>query len=244
MNKGGQFMNGERDYNHATDSNYKSLRQRAEQLYEKRNHLSQESQKAYKNGDGQKAHDLSEQAKKITDEAEYYNRQAAEYVFRENNADSAEDEIDLHGLFVKEAEYILQVRIVQFVKTHQSHLKVIVGKGLHSQGGIAKLKPAIDDMCDESRLKHHIDSKNTGVLVIDLKNVDINQLPQSWLNLPPPSQMPSKPQQSYQPHQQPQYNQQYHKPNQQQHHNNNNNNNNNQLVSLLMKVVCMCINSK
>ena len=82
LDRGVRLGGDERDYNHATDGEYKKLRAKADDLYKKRNQLSQQSQQAYKSGDKQKAHELSEKAKQIVDEAEGYNRQAAEYVFR------------------------------------------------------------------------------------------------------------------------------------------------------------------
>lgn len=238
----------QRDYNHASDSNYKNLRAKADEFYQKRNKYSQESQAAYKAGDGQRAHELSEQSKKALSQAENYNRQASEYVFRENNTDSSEYEIDLHGLYVKEAEYFLQVRIVQFVKTNQSHLNVIVGKGLHSKNGIAKLKPAIDEMCDEARLTHRIDKSNSGVLIIDLKNTELNQLPRKWLDLH--SNASSN---SYSAPQQPQYqshnnyqgnNHQGNQNHQQQQYNANDFKTGNSAVDLFVKLLCFCINKK
>lgn len=57
-----------------------------------------------------------------------YNKQASEFIFRENNADGrvAADTIDLHGQFVEEAEEILEERI-KYAKSHgQSHLHVYV----------------------------------------------------------------------------------------------------------------------
>ncbi|KAK6457949.1 uncharacterized protein RJT20DRAFT_125830, partial [Scheffersomyces xylosifermentans] len=56
-------------------------RLRAKADEEKKNCLSQKSQQACKSGDKQRAHELSEQAKLLANEAEGYNRQAAEYVF-------------------------------------------------------------------------------------------------------------------------------------------------------------------
>lgn len=234
-----------RDYNHATDSQYKKLRDQADDLYKKRNHFSQQSQQAFKSGDKQRAHDLSQQAKHALEQAEDVNRKAAEYVFRENNADSAADEIDLHGLYVKEAEYILKNRIAQAIRTNQSHLRVIVGKGLHSANGIAKLKPAVDQLCDESGLRHRIDPKNTGVLVIDLSNTQSSQIPNHW-NSPSIAQ----PQQAYHGSSGPQYQQNqggHHGGYQQQQHHSGGANNiktGNQLVDLLIKGLCMCLNKK
>ena len=59
---------------------------------------------------------------------EEYNRQASEFIFRENNANGRvpADTIDLHGQFVEEAEEILEERI-KYAKAHgQSHLHVCV----------------------------------------------------------------------------------------------------------------------
>ncbi|KAL8934363.1 MAG: hypothetical protein Q9216_005950 [Gyalolechia sp. 2 TL-2023] len=57
---------------------------------------------------------------------EQYNKQAADFIFRENNAvgrvDS--DTIDLHGLYVHEAEDILEQRIRYAQSTGQTHLHV------------------------------------------------------------------------------------------------------------------------
>jgi Domain of unknown function (DUF1771) len=41
---------------------------------------------------------LSEKGKQHDQAAKMYNQQAADFVFRANNAHSAADEIDLHGL--------------------------------------------------------------------------------------------------------------------------------------------------
>lgn len=221
-NRGAALFDHERDYNHATDNSYKDLRAKADQMYKKKTLLSNQSQQAFKSGDKLRAKQLSDELKRALADAENFNRQAAEYVFRENNTDSAEDEIDLHGLYVKEAEWILQRRITECVRTNQSHLKVIVGKGLHSQNGIAKLKPAVDDLCDNTGLNHYIDPKNSGVLVIDFAN-------SSGHNWNAPSYGNNAPQY-----------QQQHGSYQQYGNDNQNINTGNLLVDALIKVVCSC----
>jgi len=42
--------------------------------------------------------ELSEEGKHHDQACKQYNQQAADFVFRANNADAAPDEIDLHGL--------------------------------------------------------------------------------------------------------------------------------------------------
>lgn len=224
--------------NHANDSQYKNLRDKAEQLYQKRQQLSSQSQQAFKSGDKGRAKELSDQAKNVLAEAEGYNRQAAEYVFRENNTDSAGDEIDLHGLYVKEAEYILQNRLTQAIRTNQDHLKVIVGKGLHSQNGVAKIKPAIDDMCRDSNLNHFVDPKNAGVLIIELQGAQLSQIPNKWTSNAGQSQPQHFQQQQPHAQQQPHYQQQpqhYQQQQQQQ--------GSGGLLEILGKLLCACIAS-
>jgi len=55
-----------------------------------------------------------------------YNRQAANFIFRANNAVGRvhEDEIDLHGLYVNEAEDILETRIKSAQSQGQQYLHV------------------------------------------------------------------------------------------------------------------------
>lgn len=233
------FDDHQGDYNHATDSEYKRLRTQADELYQKRNKLSQQSQQAYKAGDGSKAHELSEQSHRALEEAEKCNRKAAEYVFRENNEDSAEDEIDLHGLYVKEAELFLQTRIAAAIRTNQSHLRVIVGKGKHSANGIAKIKPAVAQMCDECRLNHRMDPHNAGVMIIDLSNTQSLQIPNNWGGL-------SQPTATYHGTSQPHYQQQsqHHSQQYNQHNNFGKIKTGNQLADILIKMFCMCINKK
>lgn len=252
FNRGAKLFddNNQRDYNHATDSEYKRLRSEADRLFQKRQQLSQQSQNAYKQGDGQKAHELSEELKRVLAQAEECNRKAAEYVFRENNEDSGPDEIDLHGLYVKEAEWILERRIYYAVKTNQLHLNVIVGKGLHSANGVAKIKPAVDELCDQVGLNHYIDKKNSGVLVIDLKGVNLDRLPSSWAqgttNVAPPQQAyhgTGQPQ--YQQQQQHQGQQSHNQYQQQQHQGGQQDiKTGNYLVDMVLKIVCGCLKSK
>lgn len=170
-----------------------------------------------------------------------YNRQAAEYVFRANNADSQADEIDLHGLYVKEAIDILTIRIQAAKQRGESHLDVIVGKGLHSANHVAKIKPAVEELCQQHGLRYSVDPHNAGVLVVDLTSSG-GEVP--WGTIPG---RPNKPQAAHggsgagQYYQQNQYGhqqqqQQYHQQQQQQ-----NGSQQNPLVKLLCNVLFSCI---
>lgn len=238
--RGPLISTGPRDYNHAVDKEYQRLRSLAEQAFQKKQSLSQESQAAYQHGDGAKAHQLSEKAKVQQRVAEKYNLEAAEYVFVENNADSGSYEIDLHGLYVKEALWILQKRISAGIRGGEPYVRVIVGKGKHSQNGIAKIKLAVEELCKEANLKNYLDSKNSGVLVIELQGAHV---PPTWDSSDYSTYAhgaPQKPQQSqyngpgvYQAPQQPQYYPQQ-QPSQQHQQSNSGDEN------ILLKVFCAC----
>lgn len=69
---------------------------------------------------------MSTEGKEHAQKADQYNKQASDYIFRENNAVGrvASDTIDLHGQFVEEAEEIVEQRIRYAQSTGQTHLHV------------------------------------------------------------------------------------------------------------------------
>ncbi|KAJ6145779.1 hypothetical protein N7470_009674 [Penicillium chermesinum] len=164
---------GPRAFNHDqsndAEAEYDRLRDLARQEAAKRGSCFSRSQEAYANGDGARAKELSEEGKAHGRKMEEYNRQASEFIFRENNASGrvAEDTIDLHGQFVEEAEEILEERI-KYAKAHgQNHLHVIVGKGNHSVNHIQKIKPRVEQVCRELGLQYATE-ENAGRIYINL----------------------------------------------------------------------------
>jgi len=97
---------------------------------------------------------------------ENLNSQASDYIFVENNKDSKPGEVDLHGLYVKEAIARADQAIQKAKSEGQTQINFIVGKGLHSQGGVAKLKPAIEELIQKHQLSAQLDPNNSGVLVV------------------------------------------------------------------------------
>lgn len=158
----------QRDYNHADDSQYKRLRADADRESSKYRELSGQAKRAFESGRKEEASELSKQAAVHQRKADELNGEAAQFVFRANNADSGPDEIDLHGLFVREALSALDYRISAAIRQNENHLKVIVGKGLHSENHIAKLKPAVEQFCQQRNLQWELQHGNAGVLVIRL----------------------------------------------------------------------------
>lgn len=159
------------DYNHASDNHFKQLRAEAEREHEKYQKLAGQSHKAFSEGEKGEASALSEQSKKHKACADDLNQQAAAWVFRENNIDSAADEIDLHGLFIREALSALDARIRAGIQRREHILKVITGKGIHSAHHIAKLRPAVEDLCNKNGLQWRLQPKNDGVVEINLSSV-------------------------------------------------------------------------
>lgn len=109
---------------------------------------------------------------------ERYNKQASEFIFRENNAEGrvAGDTIDLHGQFVEEAEDILEERI-KYAQSHgQTHLHVIVGKGNHSPHHIQKIKPRVEQVCQELGLQYHTEP-NEGRIYVNLTGGPADSIP-------------------------------------------------------------------
>jgi hypothetical protein len=90
------------------------------------------------------------------------------------------DTIDLHGQFVKEAEEIARNRIRAGQSRGETHLHIIVGKGNHSRDHVQKIKPAVEEVCQELGLKYQTEH-NEGRIYVDLTGGDVHQMP------PPPS---------------------------------------------------------
>lgn len=99
---------------------------------------------------------------------EAYNAQARDFIFRANNAHQPEDTIDLHGLYVEEAEEILETRLRTARQRGDDHINVIVGKGNHSAGGIAKIKPAVEKILRAQGLQFNSE-QNAGKIIVQLR---------------------------------------------------------------------------
>ncbi|EFR00518.1 smr domain-containing protein [Nannizzia gypsea CBS 118893] len=207
---------GARAFNHEqhsdTEEEYDRLRGLARHEAELRGSCFDRSRQAYENGDGQRAKELSEEGKEHGRKMEQYNKQASEFIFRENNAEGrvAADTIDLHGQFVEEAEDILEERI-KYARQHgQDHLHVIVGKGNHSVNHVQKIKPRVEQVCRDLGLQYATE-ENAGRIYVNLTG--------GPANMPPHSSHPNQghnqphhgqPQHGQPQHGQPHYGQQHH----------------------------------
>lgn len=152
-----------------TDDEFEELRAEARQFAEMRSEYFKLSKQAYRSGDKKQAKILSNQGKKFAQLMEKANKTAADAIFNRNNQNGLADTIDLHGLFVKEAIERLSARVAFVKKGNDDELTVIVGRGLHSQGG-PKLKPAVIKYANSNGILHRMDSPNPGCLRFELKS--------------------------------------------------------------------------
>ncbi|GJE95850.1 DUF1771 and SMR domain-containing protein [Phanerochaete sordida] len=165
---------GRVDLNQVNQANthYTELRARANEEGDAMAKAFQESHEAYQGGDGALAKELSNKGKRHQAEMERLNREAAEWIFIKNNEDSKPGEVDLHGLYVKEAITYTDRAIQEAKSRGDSEVHIIVGKGLHSKGGAAKIKPAIEDLMQKHQLVAELDPNNSGVLIVSLDGRD------------------------------------------------------------------------
>jgi len=150
------------------DAHYMRLRAQANEEGDQMAKCFAESHEAYGRGDGAGAKELSNQGKAHQAKMISLNKEASDWIFIENNKDSKPGEIDLHGLYVKEAIEHTDRALQEAKQKGDSELHLIVGKGLHSQGGAAKIKPAIEELMQKHHISAELDPHNAGVLVVQM----------------------------------------------------------------------------
>ncbi|KAK0215949.1 hypothetical protein EDD85DRAFT_782333, partial [Armillaria nabsnona] len=123
-----------------------------------------ESHEAHIRGDRAAAKDLSKQGKNHKQKMEQLNKEASNWIYLGHKP----GEIDLHGLYVKEAFAYTDAALEEAKLRGDSEIRLIVGKGLHCEGGEAKLGPAIKGLMRKYQLPAEFDPLNSGVLVVGL----------------------------------------------------------------------------
>jgi len=101
-------------------------------------------------------------------EMKMLNKKAASIIFKENNKARQGTTVDLHGLFVNEALEYADKELESAAMRKVDMVSFIVGRGLHSDGGVPKIRPALEEFCDERRLAHSLDPRNAGKLIVHL----------------------------------------------------------------------------
>lgn len=142
-------------------------RKEARELAVKRDESFRKSQIAYKQGDGLKAKQLSEQGKRCQKLCVEANKSAADEIFNYNNNRGPLTEIDLHGLYTNEAIEMLEHRIVKASNHGVERLDVIVGQGNHSENG-PKIKPSVKAFAADNNIRYTINNRNPGCISLYL----------------------------------------------------------------------------
>jgi len=128
----------------------------------------EESRLAYATGGRAQAKTLSNEGKGHEARMKRLNAEASAWIYAKNNKDSGPGEIDLHGLHMKEAINYTDRAIEAAKRRGDTTINIIVGKGLHSSGGVARLKPAIKASVQKRGLVAELDPDNAGVLIVQL----------------------------------------------------------------------------
>ncbi|SJL06969.1 uncharacterized protein ARMOST_10311 [Armillaria ostoyae] len=147
------------------------LRERANKEADEMERCLNESREAYRRGDGAAAKDLSKQRRYHKQKMEQLNKEASDWIYLENNRDCRPGEIDLHRLRVKEAIARTDTALEEAKRRGDSEIRIIVGKGLHSERGEARLGPAIKGLMRRYQLVAEFDPSNSGVLVVKLNGL-------------------------------------------------------------------------
>ncbi|KAG9008269.1 hypothetical protein FRB94_013629 [Tulasnella sp. JGI-2019a] len=151
------------------DSRYTALRAQANAEGDAMARCFNDSQIAFTSGERARAKDLSNQGKMHKVQMERLHREASDLIFQINNEGRGRgpNEVDLHGLHVKEAVQKTEDAIISAQMRGDYQIRIIVGKGLHSQGE-AKLRRAIEEVVVRYGLTAALDYQNPGVMVITL----------------------------------------------------------------------------
>ncbi|KZO98924.1 DUF1771-domain-containing protein [Calocera viscosa TUFC12733] len=156
------------DMQHASDAHYTSLRAQANAEGDQMGQCFDRAHEAHERGDGAAAKELSNEGHEHQRRMEQLNRQAADWIFQANNSSSPQGTIDLHGLYVQEAIDRTEEALQAAQGQGAPELRVIVGKGLHSAGHVAKIKPAIEQLMQKYSFSAELDPANEGVLIVHL----------------------------------------------------------------------------
>lgn len=127
------------------------------------------SEKAYKQGDIKKAKMYSDERKKNKRLHNLENELAANAIFIVQNKSRPFTEIDLHGLFVKEAIKKLEDRIIYAKDNGILKLDVIVGQGHHSENEPKIKLKVIDFANNDERISSSLDIHNPGLIHFHLQ---------------------------------------------------------------------------
>lgn len=149
-----------------------SLRAQAGKLFESANHPGISRNKRRK---------LLNQAHELKRQYEFEDRAAAAQIFAVKNSGYELNQMDLHGLFLKEAiEYVQERLKMLFAGQVPGHeLEIITGKGIHSAGQRAKIKPAVENLLQNEKQRFSYVCLGEGGFKVSLVETQKEQISRS-----------------------------------------------------------------
>ncbi|XP_021340102.1 uncharacterized protein LOC110441305 isoform X2 [Mizuhopecten yessoensis] len=137
-------------YQEHEDPDYDDFRAEANIHHRLRHECFLKAQEAYRRGMRDVASFYSRQGHGHSQKIKEANQRAAEKILQSRNILKERSAVDLHGLHVDEAiealERIIPEReedLMAYPDKRKQHLVIITGRGSHSKGGIARIRPAV-----------------------------------------------------------------------------------------------------
>ncbi len=152
-------------------NNYEAYRKKAQELMKLRNEYFQKALQYFVKGDGKAAGEYADKGKELNVLIEEWNDLASNQIFEEQNSKfNGQYTIDLHGLHVEEAIAAVKQQLEKIESRNRSgnkikYFTIITGKGLHSQLGKAKIKPAIEKLLKERQYNFYTAPSNGYITV-------------------------------------------------------------------------------
>ncbi|KAN0114091.1 hypothetical protein V8E52_007067 [Russula decolorans] len=148
------------------DVTAEDLRKVAQGLQRERHEALKLANHARKKGDYDAAARYKQDVQKCKSGVEFLNKVAADVIFTKKNKGRPDGMIDLHGLYVGEALEYAELAFELAALEDDKVARFIVGKGLHAKDGKAKIRPALEKLCQERGFTYYLDPKNAGVLIV------------------------------------------------------------------------------
>ncbi|KAG2048242.1 hypothetical protein BDR06DRAFT_783138 [Suillus hirtellus] len=146
----------------------KSLRLKATQEGERMRKYFKERNESRARNDQQRTKELTQKGEAHRANMMLLDKEASAKIFQENNQ-NRRNEVDLHGLYVAEAKTYFDTAVQGAWDRGERSIRVIVGKGNHSDNNIPKVKPAIQAHGESLGLSIEVDPRNEGCLIVSLK---------------------------------------------------------------------------
>jgi len=147
---------------------YEAMRNEANRHGDMMSQCFSQSQQAYDADDHGRAKELSNEGKHHQQQMEELNERCSAWIYHENNKSQPHGSVDLHGLYVQEAIEYTEKAIKSAKSEGLTELRLIVGKGNHSENHVRKIAPAVNKLMKQEHLTAAPEPGNYGVIVVHL----------------------------------------------------------------------------